>query len=303
VLNKGITLGRLNRPEEAITTYDEMIARFADATDPELREKVAKALLYKGITLGQLNRPEEAITTCEQMIARFADATEPELREQVADALLYRGILFEKLNKYPEAEHSLRKAIEFAPDSTEPDGKLIDLLLKMPERHDEALQTAEEIIGKKPDNPELLNSVAWTFYQHNKLFMLSQAERWATKAVSLMPNNVRAHHTLACILSALGKGTEALEPARRYIQDISVVEETIEDAIELFVELAASGYSKEALGILVNSEAEKHLEPLVVGLRLYVGEDVKTAPEIREVAKDVMNRIKERVKARKLINK
>ena len=72
----------------------------------------------------------------------------------------------------------------------------------------------------------------------------------------------------------------------------------MEDAIELFVELAASGHGKGALDILVNSEAEKHLEPLVVGLRQYIGEDVKTAPEIKEIAKDVVRRIAERKKLR-----
>ncbi|MBA3030948.1 MAG: hypothetical protein FP816_19340 [Desulfobacteraceae bacterium] len=56
-------------------------------------------------------------------------------------------------------------------------------------------------------------------------------------------------------------------------------------------EMVASGHAKEALEILLESEAKKHLEPLVVGLKMVLGEDVKTAPEIREVAKDVVKRI------------
>ena len=145
--------------------------------------------------------------------------------------------------------------------------------------------------------------IAWVYYKHNDPAMLIKAEQWATKAVSLSPDNAYIHHTLACILSALGKGNEALDSTGKYIQDTSLVEETIEDAIELFVELAASGYAKEALGILVNSPAERCLEPLVAGLKLYIGEDVKTAPEIREVAKDVVKRIEERKKLRGLMEK
>ncbi|MDO9111911.1 MAG: hypothetical protein Q7U40_14725, partial [Desulfatirhabdiaceae bacterium] len=87
----------------------------------------------------------------------------------------------------------------------------------------------------------------------------------------------------------------ALPFAAKYIQDTACVEKTIEDAIELFVSLAASGQAKEALELLLNSQAQKHLEPLVVGLKLYIGEDVKTAIEIREVAKDVVKRIEERL--------
>jgi hypothetical protein len=39
-------------------------------------------------------------------------------------------------------------------------------------------------------------------------------------------------------------------------------------------------------------------EILVAGLKLYIGEDVKTAPEIREIAKDVVKRIDARLKKR-----
>jgi len=106
------------------------------------------------------------------------------------------------------------------------------------------------------------------------------------EACRLAPELCRDHYL---------KGSEALESARSYIQDTALVEETIEDAIELFVELAASGYTKEALGMLVQSPAARHLEPLVVGLRLFIGEDVKTAVEIREVAQDVVKRIEERL--------
>ena len=58
--------------------------------------------------------------------------------------------------------------------------------------------------------------------------------------------------------------------------------------------LAASGYAKDALGILEKAARKKHLEPLVVALRLYTGEDVKVAVEILEVAKDVVKRIEDR---------
>ena len=46
----------MGKPEEAIAVYDALIARFEDASEPALREQVAKALHNKGITLGQLNR-------------------------------------------------------------------------------------------------------------------------------------------------------------------------------------------------------------------------------------------------------
>jgi hypothetical protein len=129
------------------------------------------------------------------------------------------------------------------------------------------------------------------------------AARLITEEASRLSPEVCRDHYLAfeeAIKKAvtLDKGNEALEWAGRYIQDVALVENSIEDAIELFVELAASGHVKEALGLLVNSPAQKHLEPLVVGLKLHMGEDVKTATEIREVAKDVVKRIEDRLKKR-----
>ena len=60
------------------------------------------------------------------------------------------------------------------------------------------------------------------------------------------------------------------------------------------VELAATGQPQEALRMIENSEVEKYLEPLVEGLRLYIGEDIRVAHEIYEVARDVKARIEKR---------
>jgi hypothetical protein len=47
------------------------------------------------------------------------------------------------------------------------------------------------------------------------------------------------------------------------------------------------------LDILTDSPSAKHLEPLIVGLKLFIGEKMKVAVEIREVANDVVKRIEE----------
>ena len=67
--------------------YDEVVARFGEATEPALREQVAMALVNKASRLGELGRSEEAAGVYDEVVARFGDATEPALREQVALAL------------------------------------------------------------------------------------------------------------------------------------------------------------------------------------------------------------------------
>jgi len=66
------------------------------------------------------------------------------------------------------------------------------------------------------------------------------------------------------------------------------------DTINLFVDLAAAGKPREALRLLQESTASKPLEPLIIGLRLFLKEDVAVATEILEVGKDVAKRIEKR---------
>jgi DNA-binding MarR family transcriptional regulator len=55
LVNKGVTLGQLNRSEEEIAVYDEVVNRFGESERPELLNQVARALVNKGFGLGQLN--------------------------------------------------------------------------------------------------------------------------------------------------------------------------------------------------------------------------------------------------------
>ena len=91
LFNKGVTLGALERSEEAIAVYDEVVARFGDAPDPTLREQVARALFNKGVTLGALERSEEALAVYDEVVARFGDDAATGVREQVAKALVNKG--------------------------------------------------------------------------------------------------------------------------------------------------------------------------------------------------------------------
>jgi len=87
LVTKGIIRGELGQVEEAIEVHNDVVARFGDATEPELREQVAIALVNKGATLGGLGRSEDAARVYDQVVARFGGAIEPAVREQVAIAL------------------------------------------------------------------------------------------------------------------------------------------------------------------------------------------------------------------------
>src|SRR5438445_13524956 len=74
--NKGITLGALNRSEDEISVYDEVVRRLGDATEQAVREQVATALYNKGIRLGALNRSEDEISVYDEVVHRKRDVKE-----------------------------------------------------------------------------------------------------------------------------------------------------------------------------------------------------------------------------------
>jgi tetratricopeptide (TPR) repeat protein len=102
IFNMGVLLGQLHRPKEAVAMYDELVARFGDASELALREQVAAALVNKGVILDQLGPPEEGVTIFDKVITRFGEAPELALREQVAAALVNKGVRLYQLGRFDE---------------------------------------------------------------------------------------------------------------------------------------------------------------------------------------------------------
>ncbi|MCK5171817.1 MAG: tetratricopeptide repeat protein, partial [Planctomycetes bacterium] len=272
----------LKRHDEAVVAYGEFV---------ELEPDVAEVWCAIGqLSADFLHKYVDAETAYRRAVALKPDYC-------MAWALLGR-VLSRDMGRSDEAEAACRKAIAIEPESLHGLRGLITLRLQREGQSMEALELAEDFVSGHPGNAFALNCFAWVFYKHGKYDMLEYAEAWGHKAVELDCDNGSYQHTLGCVLAARGKGEDSLVCARKYLGDRDTVEKTLDDAIELFVELAAGGYGVEGLKVLRESGCADLLEPLVVGVALYVGEDVKVAAEIMEVGKDVAERIKERCKKR-----
>jgi len=119
LFRKGYVLGALNRSEEELGAYDEVLRRFGEATKLSLREQVAMALFNKGITLGALNRSEEEIAVYEEVLRRFGEAIELPLRERVANALVNKGNRLGGLNRSEEALAAYEEVLRRFGEATE----------------------------------------------------------------------------------------------------------------------------------------------------------------------------------------
>jgi hypothetical protein len=119
LFNKGFSLDALNRRDEALTAYNEVVRRYGGALDVGLRELVANALLNKGFCLGELNRPEEELTAYDELFHRFDRASEGKLRVSIAQALVNKGLTLMKLNRHQDELTAYDEVVERYGDSLE----------------------------------------------------------------------------------------------------------------------------------------------------------------------------------------
>ncbi len=104
LFNKGVTLGILGRPQEALGSYDELLHRFGSATqsqgtkvggltlpdwlkgdrqlgaqqqeEAEVREPVAWALFNRGVILKSLGHMPDAVAVFDELLKRFSEVKE-----------------------------------------------------------------------------------------------------------------------------------------------------------------------------------------------------------------------------------
>ncbi|XVJ71450.1 MAG: tetratricopeptide repeat protein [Rhizobacter sp.] len=120
LLNRGVTQGQLGQLEAEIATYNEALRRFGEATEPALREQVARAMVNRGNAEGRLGQHETAIATYNEVLRRFGEATEPALREQVARAMFNRGVREGLLSQHETEVATYNEVLHRFGEATEP---------------------------------------------------------------------------------------------------------------------------------------------------------------------------------------
>ena len=118
-------------------------------------------------------------------------------------------------------------------------------------------------------------------------------ETWIRETILREPEELRLYLTLARLLGARGKWKDALDTLHPFLLSLDSLENTVGEATDFFISAAAAGYAKEALETLWETPGASLLEPLVAGLRIYLGKKVSVAQEILEVGRDVAKRIEE----------
>ncbi|HHQ4566982.1 TPA: tetratricopeptide repeat protein [Aeromonas hydrophila] len=118
-ISKGILLEKLNKPDLSVGVFDEVIGRFGNAVEPELKIQVASAQVNKGVMYERLNKIDTAIVAYNDVISRLNSSSEPILKEMVAVALINKGHLQQR-NKKDGAASAYHEVIHrFGEETTE----------------------------------------------------------------------------------------------------------------------------------------------------------------------------------------
>ncbi|WP_165525556.1 tetratricopeptide repeat protein [Psychrobacter pygoscelis] len=103
MVNKAVSLGQLEKTQEAIAIYDAIIDKFGKSSELALQEPVAKAMVNKAVTLDQLEKTQEATAIYDAIINKFGKSSELVLQEQVAKAMVNKAVSLGELEKTEEA--------------------------------------------------------------------------------------------------------------------------------------------------------------------------------------------------------
>ena len=103
---KALAHGGLDEFAAAVTSYDEVIARFGDSDAPALQEQVAWALFGKGNVQRQLGELEAALSAYDEAVARLGDSDVPDHQAPVAWTLFKKGIRQINMGRAKEALHT-----------------------------------------------------------------------------------------------------------------------------------------------------------------------------------------------------
>lgn len=275
----GLLRDRVNRHQEAEEAY-----RKAIEIEPRNSYVWANIGYLLGVNLDRYKEAEEAY--------RRALKIDP---NYVLVWTNLGSLLRFKLGRYEEAEQAYKKAIQIDPDYEVAWMSLLALQMDVLDVRDQALQTAEGFAETSGRSGARLNTLAKAFLNHDWNAHLEKAEEWIREAVQREPDGTEFRLTLASVLGAAGRWDEALKIAPLFLGDEQLLNREIRRVAAFFINSAASGYAEKALHTLKQHADKPSLEPLIVGIRIFLGEKIRTAQEIKEVGEDVAKRIRERM--------
>ena len=202
------------------------------------------------------------------------------------------GHLLSRVGPPAEAERVWREAIRRHPSLGRCAAHVLEARLAQGVARHVILREAEEWIERTGRTVLSLEAMARFVLTSNLTEGLPQAEAWAREGTAASSGPGSVLETLPLVLAAQNKWREAVQAAQPLMDAAADYKEAQESITDFLIQAAAAGYAREGLDLLQNSKGAAAVEPLLVGLRIYLGETPQVAKEILEIGKDVAERIR-----------
>jgi tetratricopeptide (TPR) repeat protein len=223
---RAVALGAPNfvAAQQQATRFAIEAGRYDDAHDwlVELsRGQPRLEILFSNVEASLLMQAEQfdrAMAVLNEMLARYPNDT---------DLLFTRVLLHDNFSDMDSAERDLRRIIELQPGDSRALNHLGYMLADRTERFEESLELLEQAIAISPDDPAIIDSLAWVQY---KLGRYEESLSNLRRAFAAFPDHEVASH-LGEVLWVLGRQREAMEvweDALEETPDSPIVREAME---------------------------------------------------------------------------
>ena len=140
----------------------------------------------------------------ENAITQYRTLVGKDPRQPVPYLLL--GVLHKMKMDFPGSEDYYRKALMIAPDFVQAANNLAYLLAERKEKLDEALSLALHAKQLKPDDPYILDTLGWIYFQKG---LYEDAARELNRSAELLPNSATVNYHLGMAYYKTGDGPQA----------------------------------------------------------------------------------------------
>ena len=103
MMNKANALYHLDRYEESLSLYDDVVRRFAETSDGDPDGSAMDARLARAVVLRRLGRHDDALAAFDDVWLLSAGNGEADAARRAATALIGKGMLFGELQRTAEA--------------------------------------------------------------------------------------------------------------------------------------------------------------------------------------------------------
>jgi len=118
---KGNTLIKFDRKNEAVTAYSLALEKIEKNNNPNFYDRHLKIVIPLGMMLSETDRDEEAIKLFDSYIQRFGNIKKSDIRSLMVDMLILRGVFLMKVNKCKEARKAFNEIIKKFSQSKNPE--------------------------------------------------------------------------------------------------------------------------------------------------------------------------------------